>query len=46
MNRQLTYFIGPFLTLLAAMPIGFALGIVVTLIGTIRLGLYVEILKR
>lgn len=38
--------LAPFLTLLSAVPIGIAIGFVVTLVGGILLGLYVEIFKR
>ena len=38
--------LGTFLTALAAIPIGFALGLTATFVGSILLGLYVEVFKR
>jgi hypothetical protein len=38
--------VGSFLTLLSAVPIGFALGITMTFVGSILLALYCEIFKR
>ena len=43
---QAHVFFGSFLTALSVVPIGFALGLATTVIGSVLLGLYVEVFKR